>query len=161
MKIAIISDTHNQLARISKALDLARRYGAELVLHCGDIEDPPAVSLFEGWPVHFVFGNCDWDQSALKEAIREIGATLHERFGHLEIAGKKLAFLHGHEPVLFKDIERSGAYDYLFHGHSHVTDDRQVGPTRIINPGALHRAQVKTFVVLDPASGTAQTVVVE
>jgi putative phosphoesterase len=160
MKIAILSDTHNQLARISKALELARRHGAERILHCGDIDEATAVHLFEGWPVDFVFGNCDWDRDSLREAIADISATLHDRFGHLEIAGKTLAFTHGHEPGLLADLERSGAYDYLFHGHTHVARDVRSGPTRIINPGALHRVQVKTFVVLDPATGAAETVVV-
>ena len=161
MKVAILSDTHNQLARTSKALELARRKGALLVLHCGDIEDPPAVALFAGWQAHFVFGNCDHDKAALKEAMAEIGATLHEGYGHLELDGKKLAFTHGDDRGLLEDLERSGAYDYLFHGHTHVAVDRLAGPTRVINPGALHRVWEKTFVVLEPGSGRAETVVVE
>lgn len=160
MKIAIISDTHNQLARISKALELMRQREVELILHCGDIEDGPAARLFEGWRIHFVFGNCDWDQGGLREAMTEVGATLHENFGHVELEGKKLAFVHGHDQRLYRDLEQSGAYDYLFHGHTHVAVDRQVGPTRVINPGALHRVQAKTFVVLDPATGEAESVVV-
>src|SRR5688572_10851495 len=128
MKIAILSDTHNQLARTSKALELARRRGAELVLHCGDIEDAPAVALFAGWAAHFVFGNCDYDRVALADAITDVGATLHDRFGHLEIDGKKLAFLHGHDDRLLRDLIQSGAYDYLFHGHTHVARDERVGP---------------------------------
>src|SRR5262245_53745712 len=151
MKFAILSDTHNQLARVSKALELARQRGVATILHCGDIEDGPVVRLFEGWDVHFVFGNCDWDKAALREAMADIGATLHESFGHLEIAGKNLAFVHGHEPGIFEDLVESQAYDYLFHGHTHVARDVTSGRTRVINPGALHRVQVKTFVALDPA----------
>jgi putative phosphoesterase len=161
MKIAILSDTHNHLARIGKALESARQRGVELILHCGDIEDPPAVALFAGWNVHFVFGNCDWDRDGLREAMADIGATLHDTYGHVEIEDKKLAFVHGHEARVFKDLENSGAYDYLFHGHTHVAVDRMSGPTRVINPGALQRAQVKTFVVLEPASGRTETVIVE
>lgn len=161
MKIAILSDSHDALARVSKALTLARARGAELVIHCGDITSPTVVHLFEEWPAHFVFGNCDWDRAALAEAMREAGATLHENFGHLEIDGKNLAFLHGHEPGLMDDLLQSGAYDYLFHGHTHVAVDHVKGSTRVINPGALQRAAVKTFVVLDPAGGRAESVVVE
>ncbi|MFO0846420.1 MAG: YfcE family phosphodiesterase [Gemmataceae bacterium] len=161
MKIAILSDSHDSLARVSKALTLARGRGAELVIHCGDITSPTVVHLFEGWPAHFVLGNCDWDRAALAEAIAGAGATLHENFGHLEIDGKALAFLHGHEPGLMADLLQSGAYDYLFHGHTHVAIDQVKGATRVINPGALQRAAVKTFAVLDPATGQAESVVVE
>src|SRR5262245_29473979 len=99
MKIAILSDTHNQLSRVSKALELARQRGAERVLHCGDIAEGTVVRLFEGWTADFVFGNCDWDRASLREAMADVGATLHERYGHLEVAGKNLAFVHGDDAV--------------------------------------------------------------
>src|SRR6476659_11015484 len=97
MKIAIVSDTHDQADRVTRALALARDRGAEMVLHCGDIVGPEIVELFRGWNAHFVFGNCDWDEDALKRAIDAIGATYHENYGHLEIDGVSLAFLHGHD----------------------------------------------------------------
>jgi uncharacterized protein len=158
MKIAILSDTHNQIERTRRALDLARRHGAAMVLHCGDIEEPPVVELFRGWDAHFVLGNCDWSPDALAQAIADIGATLHDRFGHVEVEGVKIAFTHGHHSGLLTDLQQSGAYDYLFHGHTHVAADRLAGSTRVINPGALHRAAVKTFVVLDTATGVARSV---
>src|SRR5262245_25521378 len=142
MKIAVLSDTHNQIDRTRRALDLARRAGAGMVLHCGDIEESPVVELFRGWDAHFVLGNCDWSPDALEQAITDIGATLHDRYGHVEASGVTLAFTHGHESGLLADLERSGAYDYLFHGHTHVAVERLAGRTRVINPGALHRAAV-------------------
>jgi len=160
MKIAIISDTHNQDDRIARALELARDRGVGLLLHCGDIEDPPVVELFRGWNAHFVFGNCDWDRDGLQLAIAAIGARLHENFGHLEVGGRTIAFVHGHHADLLAELEHCGAYDFVFHGHTHIAVDRQRGRTRVINPGALHRASVKTFVVLDPASGETESVVV-
>jgi putative phosphoesterase len=161
MKIAILSDTHNQHDRVRRALDEARRRGVRMVLHCGDIEEPEVIDLFDGLDAHFVFGNCDWDKAALAERIQEGGLTLHEGFGHVEVDGKQLAFVHGDDKELLAHLERAGCYDYLFHGHTHVAEDRRNGPTRIINPGALHRARVKTFVVLDPASGAVESVAVE
>lgn len=161
MKVGIISDTHNKVERIVRALELLRAGGAELVLHCGDIEDAVAVAPFAGWDAHFVFGNCDWDRVSLAKAIGEAGGTLHERFGHLELSGKKLAFLHGDDARLLHDVTASGAYDFVFHGHTHIAGERQSGPTRVINPGALHRATVKTCLLLDLPSGEARQVVVE
>jgi predicted phosphodiesterase len=40
--------------------------------------------------------------------------------------------------------------DYLLHGHTHELRDERVGATRIINPGALHRAPRYTAAILDP-----------
>ena len=161
MKIAIVSDTHDQADRVIRALDLARERGAEMVIHCGDIVGPEIVELFRGWTAHFVFGNCDWDQAGLKGAIAAIGATCHEDYGHLEIEGVPLAFIHGHDTNLMNDLRTSGAFAYLFHGHTHVAMDRTHGPTRVINPGALQCAAIKTFVVLDTSTGKAESVVVE
>jgi putative phosphoesterase len=39
--------------------------------------------------------------------------------------------------------------DYVFHGHTHRRDDYREAGMRIINPGALHRAAVKTVALLD------------
>ena len=161
MKIAIVSDTHDRADRVIRALVMARDHGAVMVIHCGDIVEPMIVELFRGWTAHFVFGNCDWDQDGLKRAIADIGATYHENYGHLEIDGVNLAFIHGHDTNLMHDLRTSGAFAYLFHGHTHFAMDRRLGPTRVINPGALQRAAIKTFVVLDTATGTAESVVVE
>jgi predicted phosphodiesterase len=43
-------------------------------------------------------------------------------------------------------------HDYLLHGHTHVRRDERVGKTRVINPGALHRAAEKTVALLDLAA---------
>ena len=109
MKIAIVSDTHDQADRVVRALVMARERGAEMVLHCGDIVGSEIVELFRGWNAHFVFGNCDWDQTGLKRVIAEIGATHHEKYGHLEIDGVQLAFIHGHDTDLMNDLRTSGA----------------------------------------------------
>jgi putative phosphoesterase len=160
MKIAIVSDTHDQTDNVVWAVAELRRRGVATVLHCGDVTSPETAALFGGLDGHFVFGNCDWDRSGLERALAEAGATLHGAWGQLELAGRKLAFLHGDDGGLWQDIEHSGHFDYLFHGHTHVAADRMAGPTRVINPGALQRARVKTFVVLDLATGQAESVVV-
>lgn len=159
MHIAIVSDTHSRTATIERALDMIRERGIELILHCGDIEDDDAVRLFPAH-THFVFGNCDHDRDGIRTAVAEIGATLHESFGNVELAGKKLAFTHGDDGTMLRDLIRAETFDYLFHGHTHVLRDERIGPTRVINPGALHRARPKTFLVLDVETGAAETVVV-
>jgi uncharacterized protein len=160
MRIGIVSDTHDQRDNVLTALALLRQRRVNMVLHCGDIEDPATVALFDGLDVHFVFGNCDHDRDALRAAMADIHATLHEDVGHLELEGRKIAFLHGDDSQLLRDVEQSGAYDFLFHGHTHQAMERRSGPTRVINPGALQRARPKTFVVLDLPGGELESVTV-
>jgi putative phosphoesterase len=161
MQIGIISDTHSRYATVESALALLQARKVNYLIHCGDIEDAETVWLFQGFTVHFTFGNCDHERTELRQAIHGIGATLHENYGCLELEGKKLAFTHGDDHTLLHDLKQSETFDYVFHGHTHQAADIRRGPTRIINPGALHRARPKTFVILDLNSGDAESVVVE
>lgn len=161
MLIAVVSDTHGRQPAVQAALRIIRARGAELVIHCGDIDDADTVRLFAGLPAHFVFGNCDLDRDELRQAISVAGAALHEPFGNLEVAGRKLAFLHGDDKRLHQDVEKSDYFDYLFYGHSHRAEEHRTGRTRVVNPGALHRANPKTFVLLDVETGALESVGLE
>jgi uncharacterized protein len=160
LKIAILSDTHSRYATIEAALQLVEARNVERILHCGDIEDAEAVWLFPG-KTHFVFGNCDGERASIRQAVYGIGATLHEPYASLDLDGVQIAFLHSDDRKLFRELEHSGQFDYLFYGHSHVAEEHRTGRTRVINPGALHRARPKTFAVLDLKSGEIETVAVE
>jgi putative phosphoesterase len=160
MRIGVVSDTHGRLATVHTTLDLLRDRGAELIVHCGDIDDPETARAFAGWNVHFVYGNCDGDRAGIARAIAEIGATLHPRFGHLELAGRQIAWTHGDDAALFRELEQMNHYDYVFYGHTHVADHRLTGKTHVINPGALFRARPKTCLVVDLSNGALETVVV-
>jgi putative phosphoesterase len=161
MLLGILSDTHDEVERLGRALALFRDASVGTLLHCGDITHPETVQAFTGWDVHFVFGNCDWDQAGLSAAMAAIGATNHGKWGHVEFEGVNLAFLHGDDGGLMRDLIASKAYAFLFHGHTHVAKDEAVGPTRVINPGALQRAARKSILVLDLPSGEATSLTVE
>src|SRR5579875_2855198 len=107
MLIGIVSDTHGNRRTVTAALAELRERGITTVLHCGDIDDPYTVEMFRGFTTHFVFGNCDLDKAALRAAMADIGATLHEHFGGGERKGVKLAFRNGENQRLMRDEERS------------------------------------------------------
>jgi putative phosphoesterase len=161
VQIGIISDTHSRHTIVRTALTHLRERDIELVLHCGDIEDGDTVALFAGFTAHFVLGNCDSDPAELRTAVRQIGGTLHAPFGDLDLDGKRVAWIHGDDRRLFEHIEQSRHFDYLFYGHSHRAEQHRTGPTLVVNPGALHRARPKTFVVLDISSGELESIVLE
>jgi putative phosphoesterase len=156
MKIAVMSDTHSRTATVEAALSLIAPYRVECILHCGDIEDPETVLLFPR-KTHFVLGNCDMDRQGIEAAVQQIGATLHEPFAHLDLDGTAIAFLHGDDKRLLHDLEVSGAFEFLFHGHTHMAREHRTGRTRVINPGALHRARPKSLVILDLQTGQIES----
>jgi putative phosphoesterase len=160
MILGVLSDTHGRVETVERALAELRSRDVELLIHCGDIDDAATVSAFAGWNCHFVFGNCDADRAGIRLAVEAIGGTLHEPFGHLDLAGRKIAWLHGDDPSLKRDLEHSGHYDYLFYGHSHVSEQHLVGETLVVNPGALFRARQKTCLVLEVPHGDQETVTI-
>jgi putative phosphoesterase len=149
MHIAILSDTHGNHQTVAQALQLLEQHPVACILHCGDIDDAATVCLFAGTPTHFVLGNCDTGVPSLARAASAIGATLHGRFADLELAGKRIALIHGDDKRRMDQEVNSGRFDYLFHGHTHAAAQHRVGRTLVANPGALHRARPKTLVLLD------------
>lgn len=160
MLIAVISDTHSRTVSVQSALDIAQARGAEVILHCGDICDDETVHLFPAC-THFVWGNCDYLRDDIERAITDIGGTLHGDWGQLELANRSIAFVHGDNRMLLSELEYADAFDFLFHGHTHVAKEHRVGRTRVINPGALQRVAVRTFVLLDMATGEVESITVD
>jgi uncharacterized protein len=160
VRIAVISDTHSRTVSVLAAMQIMAERGVELILHCGDIQDAAAVRLFPAH-THFVLGNTDHDREGIEHAIADIGATLHGAWGQLEVAGKQLVFVHGDDQDLLHGLENSDAFDFLFHGHTHIAREHRTGKTRVINPGAIQRVAVRTFLLLDLPSGTTESVIVE
>jgi uncharacterized protein len=160
MKIGILSDTHGRLDSTRGAIYLLRERRVELILHCGDIDSPATVRLFRDIATHFVFGNWDLEKTKLRSAVREIGGVCHEDVGRLELAGQRVVWLHGHIRGQRQRLETKGAFDFLFYGHSHKAQAHRTGESLVLNPGALHRAKVKTVAVVDVASGAWEHVIV-
>ncbi len=156
MRIGILSDTHDQVARTRLAVALLTRAGAEALIHCGDLTIPDVVDEFLGVPSTFVFGNCDYDQADLRRAMKRIKANCLGLGGLITLSDRRIAVTHGHSDA---ELARLAALepDYLFTGHTHHRRDVREGPTRFINPGALYRASTWTVALLDLASDDLQT----
>ena len=92
MRIGVLSDTHGQVWTTQQAVRMFESLRIDLLIHCGDIGPAEIVGLFSPWPSHFVFGNMD-HAVVLREAIDRAGQTCYERFGHLKIDGRSIAFL--------------------------------------------------------------------
>jgi putative phosphoesterase len=159
MRIGIISDTHDRRELAAEAVRLLGEARVELILHCGDIESVETVATFQPIPTHFVYGNWDKERTKLGTAIRDIGGTAHENFGALELAGRRVAWVHSHERHKFYELEHCNYFDYLFYGHTHVREQHRTGKTLVANPGALFRANPKTCIVLDLVSGELKPII--
>jgi hypothetical protein len=150
--IGIVSDTHDRAETMALAVRMLRERGAEFFIHCGDVGSPRVLDHLAGLAACFVFGNCDWDRAGLKRYAAHIDLACHDAFGDLTLDGKRIAVIHGDDSALKRRLLAEQQHDYLLQGHSHLREDTRIGRMRLINPGALHRANPKTAALLDTGS---------
>ena len=148
MNIGVVSDTHGHIEFTRPAIRMLESLDVEQVIHCGDIGSVGVVEQFQPWPTHFVFGNVDVPSSHLQEAIVAAGHTCHGRFGTLELAGRRIAFLHGDDARLLVDTIGDGLYDLVCYGHTHQAEQHRAGKTWVLNPGALYRASPHSLAIV-------------
>ena len=148
MRIGILSDTHNQIERASRAARRLVDEGAEVLIHCGDITTPDVVYECALVPSYFVFGNNDDDEAGLRLAMELVNAVCLGYSGEIELGGKRIAVTHGDSAKAMRKLAEKGPH-YLFFGHTHWPTDRREGSSRWVNPGALHRASSWTVALLD------------
>jgi uncharacterized protein len=150
MLIGVVSDTHGQRTYTQDAVRILETFPIETVIHCGDIGAPEIVSYFSKWPTHFVLGNVDYEElDEIEAAVRDAGQHFHGPFGSLELAGKKIAFLHSDDARTFRSTIESGEWDLVCYGHTHVAKEEWVGNTLVLNPGALYRAYPHTLAIVE------------
>ena len=156
MRIAILSDIHDNIWKLAAALE--RLQDADALICCGDLCAPFIVpQLAEGFagPIHIVFGNNDGDLFRITQlASRYDHVTLHGEFADLTLGGKRIAVTHF--PELGRPIAASGIYDVVCYGHNHEYEVAQEGKTLKINPGEIMgRFGASTFVIYDTETGEA------
>jgi len=134
MKIGIISDTHDNLPQIRKAVEVFNREKVELVLHAGDFVSPFTFLEFKNLncPLKGIFGNNDGDKLYLQEKSKGVG-ELYPAPYNVNINSKNVIMLH--KEKLIDALAESQKYDVIIYGHTHRTDLRKIKKTLIINPG--------------------------
>lgn len=151
MILGIVSDTHGHVEYTRQAIRMLESLEVDQVIHCGDVGAAEIVGMFSRWPTHFVLGNVDTRPQPIRAAIEAAGQTFHGRFGELEIEERRVAFLHGDDSRLLSETIAGGRYDLVCFGHTHVAEQRRVGKTLALNPGALYRAEPHTIAIVDLA----------
>ena len=164
MKIAIISDSHDNIINIEKFIDWVNENKIELIIHCGDLAAPSVIKnefgpKFAG-PFHFVHGNVADRELNDKVAKQFPQVHSHGDEGELEIDGLKIAFCH--YPNQAEDLAKTGKYDLVFYGHDHKPWEKTIGQTRLLNPGTLAGMFNKaTFAVYDTKTKKAELKLLE
>lgn len=156
MKVAVISDIHDNIWNLERALSLVQQSGVEVLFFLGDLCAPFTLAqLAEGFPnpVHVVFGNNDGDIFHIsKVASKYPQVILHGQMAEIEIDGRKVAL--NHYPGIARRLAESGAYDAVFSGHDHRHYQHQIGKTLWANPGEIMgRHGQPSFGIYDTTNG--------
>jgi len=138
MRIAVLSDSHDNIWKMRKALPYLA--AADVTLHCGDIISAfmilALVKGTDGKPVHIVWGNNDGDKRFLAEvAAKADNITLHGDYAFLNLNGFRVAV--NHYPKVARALAQSGNYDLVCYGHDHTANAEWIGETMLLNPGEL------------------------
>jgi len=146
MIVGIMSDTHDHLPLVDKAVKKLIDEKVELVLHAGDYVSPFVIPHFKPFKDRFigVFGNNDGDHEFLKKRFAEFGLEIRGVFAEIKIDNMRVALLHGGEPggppgpsELLKSLISAECFDVIIHGHVHDAKAYKKGRTLIINPGEV------------------------
>ena len=157
MKIAVLSDAHDQLANLQRVLIAVQKEGAEHLCFLGDFCAPftlaALASGFHG-PIDVVFGNNDGDAFLLcSVAAKHPNIKLHGHFAELDVANRRIA-LH-HYPDVAHYIAASEHFDAVFSGHDHQRYAHQLGRTIWANPGEIMgRFGIVSFGIYDSSDNS-------
>jgi len=147
MKIGIISDSHDDITNVNRAIDIFIEKKIRFVIHAGDIISPPVITEFkrltdEGVDLFGIYGNNDGEKKGLKSAFNSVKGNLLGDEGKFEIDGLKFCVLHGQDLRKKEKFIQSQKFDVVIYGHSHTKHSEishgDKRDTIIINPGSSH-----------------------
>lgn len=162
MKIAVLSDIHDNLWNLAAVLGYLREAGCEVLLCCGDLCSPFVIDRLREFPgpVHIVFGNNDADLFRITRKS-DAHVQVHGEFLEMTLDGRRVAM--NHFDTIARPLALSGEYDLVCYGHNHRFHVARLGRTLAVNPGPIMGAAgfsasgwldvPPTFVVYDTADG--------
>lgn len=159
VRVAAISDIHDNIWRLDDVLRNIREDGADRLIVCGDLCAPFSMqAIAEGFsgPIDVVFGNNDGDRFLIGQvAARYAHVTVHGEYAELDINGKLAAVTHF--PSVGKRLGGDADFAAVFYGHSHQPRVSIVGECLVINPGeVMGRLGRSTYALWDVEAGVAE-----
>lgn len=134
MIVGIISDTHDHLDNLRKALEIFDSQNVEHIIHAGDYTSPFTWRVLKHFKGGFtgIFGNNDGERVLLKELYQgKIYAQPHV----FSLHNRKIVIMHEHDVV--DALADSGHFDLVVYGHTHEPVVRRVNNTLVVNPGEV------------------------
>ncbi len=167
MKIGILSDIHDHIWNLRKALETPELQNTDTLLFCGDLCAPFIIKILGqeySKPIHLVLGNNDGDVAAIiANANNFSNVFIHGEYFRGEFNGKTIAM--NHYPDKARKLAEQRIYDLVCYGHNHTLAEEWIGETLLLNPGTLmgfHGGKLKdipaSFVTLETQTMKPRTI---
>ncbi|MEB3846274.1 MAG: metallophosphoesterase [Desulfurococcales archaeon] len=142
MLLGVMSDSHDNIPNVRRAIEKLDKEGVDLIIHLGDIVSPFTLREIcsKGIHVEAVFGNNCGEKMLLSRVAGECGAAIGDPPRILQLNGKKILLLHGFGPKdltvqIARELASTGSYDVVLFGHTHEAMVEKHGGTLLLNPG--------------------------
>jgi uncharacterized protein len=139
MKIAVLSDIHDDIDKLSSVLDKVKEENCEMLFALGDYTSPKAFKVLANVniPIYAVFGNMDQENDNIESWVRDIkkDITLRREMNRVQVEDFNYALTH--YPEIAEKLLKSGMYRAVFYGHTHKATQKSEDDTLLANPGAV------------------------
>lgn len=166
MKIAIISDIHENFHNLFRALEISRAQGVEHILCLGDLINPGIAKTLAhcGLPVSAIWGNNDGDRVLITRfaLAADSQMTMSDKtYDFVELDGKRIFITHYTE--LARPMAKSGEYDLVCYGHDHQKFYDKEGDCHIVNPGEIsgHLTGLVSMAIYETTADTVEFITID
>lgn len=139
MKIAVLSDIHDNIWNLKKALKIIEKQKVKSIIFCGDMCAPSTTVVLAqaNLATYACLGNVDEDHIGMQKMGGNKFTWFHlaREYAEVKIDKRKIAFCH--YPKLAELLAKSDKYNAVFHGHTHVLKKEKYGKTLLVNPGPV------------------------
>lgn len=154
MKIAIISDIHDNLATLDIFFSMIIAENIDQIICCGDVTNNETLEKLATTftkQIYLIKGNAEiYLESDLEKYknIKYLG-----RFGLCQLGNFNVGLCH--EPAFIKNIfDQEKNINFIFYGHTHKPWQSMKNKATLINPGTLGGVfQKPSFAIWDDISG--------
>lgn len=165
MKIAVLSDIHDNIHNIKLVLEDIKNRNIEKIIFLGDSNSPFIV---EGMcqlqiPIIYIWGNNEGDEVRITQLImnsHKDSIIASECFLSIEINNKKLFLTHF--PELATIAFKSKEFDCIMFGHNHQRSIEKEGNRLLFNPGSIFANKEEcSYAIYDTKSHEVEHIIIE
>jgi putative phosphoesterase len=157
MRIGVLSDTHDNIPKLEKAVSFFNKRKVGFVFHAGDFIAPFTMRTLSALNCDWrgVFGNNDGEKKGLASVSE---GKIREGPLRIRLEGKQIVVIHDLSQIDFKAKEA----DLIISGHTHKPEILRQSSELLVNPGEcggwLYGKSTIALIDLGPLSATIHNI---